>query len=736
MKQSLHWFEKHDISRPFEAGMQRVAHAQHHNPFEVLGIHQAGKGQVMTVFRPGAEQVWLEQGENRTVMQPWMTPGCFALTESSADWPAHPQLVERRGGHSVRFIDPYTFPVSTSDAWLRQFNSGECFDAESVMGAHRRCLEGVEGVLFVVWAPNASRVSVVGDFNQWDGRVHAMRCLGDSGVWELFIPGLADAVLYKYELRQRDTGAVFIKADPYGRRFQRPPETASEAPPAEHYAWQDSEWLEKRAELDWLHAPMSVYEMHLGSWKRHADGRYFSYRELADDLIPYVANMGFTHIELLPVTEYPFDGSWGYQVTGYFAPTSRFGTIADFKYFVDQCHQHRLAVIVDWVPAHFPKDAHALARFDGTPLYEDGNPRRGEHKDWGTLIFNYGRNEVRNFLFSSACFWLREFHIDGLRVDAVASMLYLDYSRDAGEWEPNRFGGNENLEAVAFVRRLNEKVHELFPGALMIAEESTAWPQVSRPVYLGGLGFSMKWNMGWMNDSLSYFSMDPVYRQHHHEKLTFTQMYAYSENFMLPLSHDEVVHEKRALLEKMPGDQWRQFANLRLLFTYQFTHPGKKLLFMGDEFGQRREWSHDHGLDWHLLQDAFHKGVQTLVRDLNGLYCSSPALHQFDFESRGFNWIDCHDHSQSVISFVRQCEQESVVVVLNFTPVVRHDYRIGVPPARVYGEIFNSDSHYYGGSDVSNGTRIEVEPVATMGYQHSLNLVLPPLAGIVLAARS
>ncbi len=717
------------------AEMNLILQARHHNPFSVLGVHACGGRWIMTVYRPHSSAVWLEYEGNLTPLQPIADSGIYQLLFDKPVREIHPTLVENCEGVERSFIDPYTFSEQTHRAWLSQFNQGDCFDVYRFMGAHHKVIDSVSGVLFLVWAPNAERVSVVGDFNCWDGRVHSMRCLGDSGVWELFIPGLPEAVLYKYEIRQRYTGTILTKTDPYGRYFEAPPQAATWALPADCYGWRDHQWCQRRQGYDWLHEPMSVYEVHLGSWKRSADGEYLSYRQLAAELIPYVVNLGFTHIELMPVMEFPFDGSWGYQVTGYFAPTSRFGSIDDFKYFIDQCHLEGIGVLLDWVPAHFPKDAYALARFDGSALYEHENPLKGEHKDWGTLIFNFGRNEVRNFLVSSACFWLDEFHLDGLRVDAVASMLYLDYSREPGEWERNKYGGNENLEAVDFIRRVNEAVHREFPGVLMIAEESTSWPQVSRPVYLGGLGFSMKWNMGWMNDSLRYFALDPIHREYHHDKLTFTQLYAYSENFVLPLSHDEVVHGKRSLLEKMPGDAWQQFANVRLLLTYQFCHPGKKLLFMGNEFAQGREWNHDRGLDWPLLQFPFQHGVQTLVKDLNNLYRNHAALNRFDFEAAGFAWIDCHDYEQSVISFLRKSDSSYVIVVLNFTPVVRYNYRIGVPVADHYAEILNSDSAYYGGSDVSNGTWISTEAVATMGYTHSLVINLPPLAGLILEPR-
>ncbi|MEE2732820.1 MAG: 1,4-alpha-glucan branching protein GlgB [Pseudomonadota bacterium] len=713
--------------------LERIIAARHHDPFTVLGIHDDSNQSYLTVYRPHADSVWVTVEGQRTEMKQIGTSGLFRIEGDATSWGRHPVLVERCGEWEQHFIDPYTFWPQVSEEWLKGFHLQECFDAYRLMGAHPWQVDNINGTLFVVWAPNAERASVVGDFNHWDGRVNPMRSRGQSGVWELFIPEFADGALYKFEIRNRDTGEVTIKSDPYGRFFEVRPNSASRYCAPTHYQWQDDLWLQRRSKADWLHSPQSIYEVHLGSWRRQDNGDFLSYRELAEQLVSYVKEMGFTHIELLPVTEFPFDGSWGYQVTGFFAPTSRFGDINDFKYFVDHCHCNGIGVILDWVPAHFPRDAHGLARFDGTCLYEHDDPRRGEHKDWGTLIFNYGRNEVRNFLFSSAYFWLEEFHVDGLRVDAVASMLYLDYSRQAGEWTPNQYGGNENLEAIHFIRRTNEKVHQDFPGVLMMAEESTAWPQVSRPVYLGGLGFSMKWNMGWMNDTLRYVKHDPVHRTFHHENLTFSLLYAFSENFVLPLSHDEVVHGKYSLLEKMPGDGWQQFANLRLLFTYMYTHPGKKLLFMGGELGQGREWCHDRALDWHLLEHDWQRGVQSVVRDLNGHYQKLPALHRYDFEERGFQWIDCHDSSQSVISFLRRSEQGYVIVVLNFTPVVRENYRIGVPEGVQYQEIFNSDSIYYGGSNISNGTAIQAEPDAHMNQPCSITLTLPPLAGIILS---
>lgn len=713
-------------------GLEKILLARHHDPFTVLGILRGKKNLNMRVYRPFADQVWVLDGDHKIAMEQIPGTGFFEVEFNELRWQRHPTLIEKAAQKEQEFVDPYTFLPQLDEAWLHQFHAQECFTAHNVLGAQPWCCDDVDGVLFSVWAPNAERVSVVCNLNHWDGRVHAMRSRGSSGVWELFIPGFPSGELYKFEIRNRDTGEIQIKSDPYGRYFELRPNTASEFHYVEEFNWQDDLWMQKRARADWLHEPTSIYEVHLGSWKRNEQGDYLSYRDLAHQLVSYVKELGFTHIELLPVTEFPYDGSWGYQVTGYFAPTSRFGDINDFKYFIDYCHRHGIGVLLDWVPAHFPKDAHGLARFDGTCLYEHEDPQRGEHKDWGTLIFNYGRNEVRNFLYSSAYFWLEHFHIDGLRVDAVASMLYLDYSREEGEWTPNQFGGNENLDAIHFIRRVNEKIHQDFPGALMMAEESTAWPQVSRPVYLGGLGFSMKWNMGWMNDSLQYFTQDPIHRKYHHDKLTFSLLYAFSENFVLPLSHDEVVHGKRSLLEKMPGDGWQQFANLRLLFTYLFTHPGKKLLFMGGEFGQGREWCHDQSLDWHLLEHDWQKGVQSLVRDLNHLYQSCKALYFYDFDHHGFEWIDCHDNSQSVVSYVRKSGHELVVVVLNFTPMVRENYRIGVPEEGIYAEILNSDSVFYGGSNVSNGVEISTDAITAMGHEASIEITLPPLAGLVL----
>jgi 1,4-alpha-glucan branching enzyme len=605
------------------------------------------------------------------------------------------------------------------------------------LGAHVREVYGVVGTAFAVWAPSARSVSVVGDFNLWDGRLHPMRSLGPSGIWELFIPGLADGDHYKYEIRTQ-TGELKLKTDPLAFAAEVPPKNASIVYRSQH-EWNDEEWMGTRAEDDALAGPVSIYEVHLASWRRHVDDNSsLSYLELADELADYATDMGFTHVELLPVMEHPFSGSWGYQVTGYFAPTSRFGEPDDFRAFVDRLHQRGLGVILDWVPAHFPRDDWALARFDGTALYEHEDPRRGFHPDWGTLVFNYGRNEVRNFLLANALFWLREYHADGIRVDAVASMLYLDYSREEGQWVPNQFGGNEDLDAVTFLKELNELVHGREPGTLSVAEESTAWPGVSRPTYLGGLGFGFKWNMGWMHDTLDYFQRDPVHRSYHHHQLTFALVYAFSENFVLPLSHDEVVHGKGSLLSKMPGDRWQQFANLRTLYGYMWAHPGKKLLFQGGEIAQEAEWSEERSLDWHLLEQADHAGVQALVRDLNRVYRSRPALWEVDFEPTGFQWLEPNDAANNVLAFARWSADRSdvVVCVCNLSPVPREGYRLGMPRAGRWVEALNTDSTYYGGSDVGNLGGIEAEEVGWHDQPYSAEVTLPPLSTLWLVPES
>jgi 1,4-alpha-glucan branching enzyme len=710
-----------------------ILSAKHHDPFAYLGLHQLNKQFVFRAFLPYAEKVSIKTKTKWVELERINSDGLYEWHGKTA--PEIPCLlnVQYPNQQSIEIHDTYSFWPTLSDDELYLFGEGRLNEAYKAFGAHLMTHQGVAGTRFAVWAPNAERVSVIGNFNQWDGRVNPMRVRGGTGVWELFIPDLTENELYKFEIRNRNTGAIMVKTDPFAREFEMRPGTAAKVSNSDKHIWKDENWLTQRGNQDWLHAPFNCYEVHLGSWKRNAQGKFLNYRELALQLVPYVVDMGYTHIELLPITEHPLNESWGYQTTGYFASTNRFGTPDDLRFFIDACHQANIGVILDWVPGHFPKDDWALARFDGTALYEHEDPRLGEHQDWGTYIFNYGRNEVRNFLISNAYFWLKEFHIDGLRVDAVASMLYLDYSRKAGEWLPNKFGGRENLEVIEFIKQLNVLVHQEFPGALTIAEESTAWPAVSRPVHIGGLGFSMKWNMGWMNDTLSYMQNDPIHRRYHHDKLTFGQLYAYTENFVLPFSHDEVVHGKKSLLDKMPGDAWQKFANMRLLLTFQMTHPGKKINFMGNEFAQGREWNVNESLDWNLLDNSFQKGVQLATQDLNNLYRTHPALYDLDFESLGFEWIDCHDHDQSIISYIRRARNGSfVIIVLNFTPVLRKGYRIGVPQAGHYREVFNSDADCYGGSNQGNGAGLNSENLPWMNQGHSLLMTIPPLSGVIL----
>jgi 1,4-alpha-glucan branching enzyme len=665
--------------------------------------------------------------------------GLFEVELPGAAVPDYRLRLTFPGADVVEVDDPYRYGPVLSDFDLHLLAEGTHQRAFEQLGAHCIVHGGVPGVQFAVWAPNAGGVSLVGDFNRWDGRVHPMRLRIPSGIWEIFIPGLGEGERYKFEIRTRG-GAIVEKTDPFGVAFEEPPKTAAVVRDLSRYSWRDAAWMEaRRTGGEGVDRPLAIYEVHLGSWARvpEEDERPLTYRELAGRLVPYVKEMGYTHVELLPVMEHPFSGSWGYQVTGYFAPTSRFGTPEDFKAFVDACHQAGLGVILDWVPGHFPKDEFALARFDGTALYEHEDPRQGEHREWGTLVFNYGRNEVRSFLLSSALFWLEEYHADGLRVDAVASMLYLDYSRHEGEWVPNRFGGRENLEAITLLQEMNTLTHGKHPGTITAAEESTAFAGVSRPVYLGGLGFTYKWNMGWMHDMLEYVGQDPVYRRWSHNLVTFSMLYAYSENFILPLSHDEVVHGKRALLDKMPHDVWQKHATLRTLYGYMYAHPGKKLLFMGGEFGQWREWSSERSLDWHLLDDPMHAGLRRYVQALNWHYRSQPALHQRDSDPGGFRWIDCNDNENSVISLVRfgHAADEAIVGLFNFTPVPRQDYRIGVPRPGFYEELLNSDAAVYGGSNTGNGGGIPSEPVPSHGFDQSLRLTIPPLGCLYLKKR-
>ncbi|MGD8784764.1 MAG: 1,4-alpha-glucan branching protein GlgB [Thioalkalispiraceae bacterium] len=719
-----------DSSEILSDDLQRLLNARHYDPFSVLGLHQRGDEALIRTIMPHTQHL--------SIKETGQSLSRIANTDLF-EWRGEPDTVPRYytlvrtddQGHQHEFHDPYTFPPQLSDFDLELFQAGQHLHIYNILGAHVTEVDGIRGVRFATWAPNAERASVIGDFNRWDGRCHPMRSRGSFGVWEIFIPGLAENTLYKFEIRNRENASINTKSDPYAQACELRPRTGSIVNTTD-YAWQDDNWLQQRQENAWLHQPMSIYEVHLGSWRKSQDGYFLNYRDIAHQLVEHVKQLGFTHIELLPITEHPLDASWGYQTIGYFAPTARFGTPDDFRYFVDYCHQNGIGVFLDWVPAHFPKDEHGLAFYDGSALYEHADPRQGEHPDWGTLIYNYGRNEVRNFLISSAIYWLKEFHIDGLRVDAVASMLYLDYSRENQDWLPNIHGGNENLEAIHFLRELNIVTHREYPGTVVMAEESTAWPQVTRPVDIGGLGFSMKWNMGWMHDTLEYISKEPIYRTYHHDSLTFGLLYLFTENFVLPFSHDEVVHGKSSMIYKMPGDEWQRFANLRLLYTYMYTYPGKKLLFMGCEFGQGNEWNFNTALDWYVLDYPLHQGLQKLVADLNQLYRANPALHYYDFDHQGFEWIDCHDSQQSVISYLRKAGERYVVVILNFTPIPRHAYRIGVPQAGKYKEIFNSDSEYYSGSNVGNNGELASEPVSWMNRDHSISLSLPPLGCVLL----
>jgi 1,4-alpha-glucan branching enzyme len=707
--------------------IEAIAGGYHRDPFRVLGPHadRAG-GWWLRVFLPGAQTVAANFNGQEHPLEPVHAPGFFALRLTgtavrdyrlAADW-----------GHGrVELDDPYRFPTLLTPFELHLFAEGTHYEAYRTFGAHLMKCQGVDGVRFSVWAPHAEVVSVVGDFNDWDERRHPMRAR-EGGVWELFVPGLVEGAVYKFAVKQPGGRRVF-KTDPFGFQAELPPKTASVVYRAGAYAWSDAEWLERRAATNPLTAPWSVYEVHLESWMRTPEGHCLSYREFATRLVNYVKEMGFTHIELMPIAEYPYSGSWGYQVTGYFAATSRFGSPDDCKYLIDICHQNGIGVIVDWVPGHFPRDAHGLARFDGTACYEHEDPRQGEHKDWGTLIFNYGRNEVKSFLISNALFWLKEYHIDGLRVDAVASMLYLDYSRKEGEWIPNKHGGRENLEAIDFLKKFNELAHEV-PGAVTIAEESTSFPGVSRPLYVGGLGFTMKWNMGWMHDMFHYFKLDPIFRRYNHNDVTFSLYYAFTENFLLPVSHDEVVHGKASLIGKMPGDEWRRFANARAFLSYMFAHPGKKLMFMGTEIGQTTEWNYQSQIPWELLQFPIHRGLQTLVREWNHLYQSEPALYEVDFHWDGFEWVDFHDIDSSVISFFRYSAQRasSLLFVCNFTPLVREGYELGLNLDGRYTPVLNSDERRYGGSGVGYRDPVWTERRELHGKPYTLRVTLPPLA--------
>jgi len=729
-----------------EAEIAAIIQATHGDVFAILGPHPLhdGSGRVaLRVFRPDATRVTVigPDGAERLDLPRLHDDGFFAGTLTAEQATGY-RLRLSRAHESWESEDAYRFPPILGEMDQYLLGEGRHWRSYEKLGAHLDVIDGVAGVRFAVWAPNARRVSVVGDFNGWDGRIHVMRLRLGAGIWEIFVPGVVEGAHYKYEMLDAGGYLLPLKADPHALAAEFRPATASIVSRIDHHTWQDAEWLAKRAARNARSAPISIYEVHPGSWRRPGHSGYLNWRDLAGQLVPYVQEMGFTHIEVMPVHEHPFDGSWGYQALGLFAPTSRFGTPTDFQAFVDACHQADIGLIIDWVPGHFPTDAHGLYEFDGSHLYEHADPRQGYHPDWNTAIYNFGRNEVTNFLISNALFWLRHYHIDGLRVDAVASMLYLDYSRKEGEWIPNRHGGRENLEAIDFMRRMNALVYGAEEGqgggAITIAEESTAWPGVSQPAHAGGLGFGYKWNMGWMHDTLKYMGRDPIHRRHHHSDLTFGLLYAFSENFILPLSHDEVVHGKGSLLARMPGDDWQKFANLRAYFSFMWTHPGKKLLFMGCEFAQGREWNHDGQLDWHLLDDHggghWHRGVRDLVRDLNHLYRDTPALHERDCEGEGFRWIKGGAAEESVLAYSRHgfAEGAAAVTVVNFTPVPRQRYRVGLPFGGTWREALNSDAAAYAGSGITNPEPVQAETLPWDGQPFSVEIALPPLAGLVL----
>ena len=723
------------MTRLNKATLNALAGGRHGNPFSLYGPHREGGQRIVRTIQPQAESVDLlfEGVMDPLPMQRVHPDGIF-----EAQMPTRKRnyrlRVTNANGDTWEVEDAYRFPSLLGDLDLYLMGQGAHRDIFRKLGAHPAVSLGVSGTYFAIWAPNASRVSVVGEFNNWDGRCHVMRLHPGNGLWEIFVPGVGQGTYYKFELLDKQGELLPFKSDPLGQFHEAPPGNASVVYQS-HYKWRDDDWSAQKTPVPRMDQAVSIYEVHLGSWRRGENNRFLTYRELADALVAYVRQMNFTHVELMPVTEHPFDGSWGYQPIGMYAPTQRFGQPDDFRYLVDKFHQAGIGVIMDWVPAHFPKDEHGLRRLDGTALYEHEDPRKGEHTDWGTLIFNYGRREVINYLVGSALYWIDSFHIDALRVDAVASMLYLDYSREKGEWVANEFGGNEHLEAVEFLRQLNSIIHTY--SATSYAEESTAWPGVSRPTDAGGLGFTYKWNMGWMNDTLSYMSEDPVHRKYHHDKMTFGLVYAFDENFVLPLSHDEVVHGKRSLLGRMPGDEWQRFANLRAYYGFMYGHPGKKLLFMGAEIAQEKEWNHDQSLDWHLLEQPRHQGIQNLVSDLNQVYRDTAALHEMDFSHEGFEWIDWQDADSSVLCWLRRAGDGAFVVCIsNFTPLVRSGYRIGVPQGGKYSELLNTDSVRYGGSGVGVHDDIHTEDVAAHGHQQSLQIDLPPLATLMLKITS
>lgn len=718
-----------------------LINAQHQDVFSVLGMHKhpTEKGLIVRAFLPEAISVDVLDSKNKNCVASLALVHPSGLFEGKLGRRSNIfnyQLQVNYQGGSITIEDPYRFPSMLNQEDLYLFCEGTHEKVYQWMGAHQITFDGVKGTHFVVWAPNAMRVSVVGDFNYWDGRHHVMRKHVAAGVWEIFIPNITEDSAYKYEILDANGHLQPLKADPYATAMQHPPATASIVKANTSYQWHDNSWMQSRASsANHYHGPVSIYEVHLGSWRRSDNNNYLSYRELAEQLIPYALDMGFTHLQMMPISEYPFDGSWGYQPIGLFAPTSRFGNAEDFKYLVDSCHQAGLGLLLDWVPGHFPTDAYGTGKFDGSCLFEHEDLRQGFHPDWQTLIYNYGRTEVQSYLISNALYWLDQFHIDGLRVDAVASMLYLDYSREEGEWLPNQHGGRENLEAINLLQQVNSRAYFNYPGVMMVAEESTAWPGVSKPVDGGGLGFGFKWNMGWMNDSLTYMQRDPIHRSHHHNEMTFSLVYSFSENFVLPISHDEVVHGKGSILNKMPGDDWQKFANLRAYYGFMWTHPGKKLLFMGCEFAQRNEWNHDQSLDWHLLdgENNHHKGVQLLIKDLNHAYRNIPSLYELDCDSAGFQWLDSQNNKQSILTYLRLGKKGSspALIVVNLTPSIYENYSVGVPEAGFYRECINTDSAKYGGSNVGNNGGVSSDNLSHGGHPNQLRLSIPPLATLI-----
>lgn len=719
-----------------EHEIKQIVYSYARDPFAILGMHKLDdKRVVVRAFNPAAVKITLlSEKTEEVILEKIHSDGLYEAVIEAKDIFPYEYKIEFHTGVTINTKDPYSFLPVLTEYDLYLFNEGNNHKVYEKMGAHVMTHYGVQGVHFAVWAPEAQRVSVIGHFNSWDGRVSQMRVLGNSGVWEVFIPNIGEGEVYRFEIKTK-AGAVLLKADPYAFFTEKRPANASIIYNLENkYEWQDEEWISERAKTNWLEKPMSTYEVHLGSWARvpEDDNRFLTYREFADKLVSYVKENGYTHVELMPVAEHPLDESWGYQITGYFSATSRFGNPEDLMFLIDQFHKNGIGVIVDWVPGHFPKDSHGLGRFDGTGLYEHMDPRQGEHIDWGTYIFNYGRNEVKNFLISNAIFWLDKFHVDGFRVDAVASMLYLDYSRKSNEWVPNKYGGRENLEAIEFLQYFNSISHHYFPGIVTIAEESTAFGGVSKPTYLGGLGFSMKWNMGWMNDSLKYIEKDPIFRRYHQGSLTFSLIYAFSENFALVLSHDEIVHGKKSMIDKMPGDFWQKFANLRLFYAYMYAHPGKKLLFMGGEFGQWAEWNCNKSLDWNLTEYEPHKKMLNFSKDLNNLYKNNKALYEIDFNYTGFEWIDFSDSDNSIMSFIRKAKdsEDFIVCLFNFTPMTKYNYRLGVPIDGFYEEIFNSDSSEYWGANNGNYGGVWGERIPWQGKNCSINITVPPLAAV------